>query len=131
MAPDPLLKLRQLCLAFPESSEKIAWGEPTFRAKDKLFAMYASAGTHHGAGRPAVWIKAKPENQALVIADDSARYFRPPYVGPSGWIGAWLDKRPPWSAIQGLLEDGFRQVAPRKVLAMLDAASLLSSTRRR
>ena len=122
MAPDPLLKLRALCLAFPESSEKLAWGEPTFRAKDKLFAMYASAGTHHGAGRPAVWIKAKPENQALVIADDPTRYFKPAYVGPSGWIGVWLDKRPPWSAIQGLLEDGYRQVAPRKVLALLDGA---------
>ncbi len=131
MAPDPLLKLRALCLAFPESSEKLAWGEPTFRAKDKLFAMYAGAGNHHGAGRPAAWIKAKPENQALVIADDPARYFKPAYVGPSGWIGVWLDKRPPWSAIQGLLEDGFRQVAPRKVLALLDGAATRPTVRGR
>jgi predicted DNA-binding protein (MmcQ/YjbR family) len=120
MPADPLPKLRSLCLAFPASSEKEAWGEPTFRAKDKLFAMYASASNHHGGGRPAVWIKAKPENQALVIADDPDRYFKPPYVGPSGWIGVWLDRRPPWKAIASLLDDGFRQVAPRKVLALLD-----------
>jgi hypothetical protein len=120
-----------LCLAFPVSSEKIAWGEPTFRAKEKLFAMYASASTHHGNGRPAVWIKARPENQALVIASDPARYFKPPYVGPGGWIGVWLDKRPPWSAIAELLEDGFRQVAPRKVVAALDGAPVTRIPRRR
>ncbi len=53
MPTDPLLRLRQLCLAFPEGTEKVAWGAPTFRAKDKLFAMYASADSHHGSGRPA------------------------------------------------------------------------------
>ena len=129
MPPDPLIRLRAMCLAFPASSEKLAWGEPTFRAKDKLFATYASPTNHHGAGRPAAWIKAKPENQALVIAADPARYFKPPYVGPSGWIGVWLDKRPPWAAIEALLEDGFRQVAPRKVLAEMDGVSAVRKSR--
>jgi predicted DNA-binding protein (MmcQ/YjbR family) len=123
---DPVIKLRDLCLAFPESAEKEAWGAPTFRVKDKLFAMYASAGTHHGSGRPAAWIKAKPANQALVIESDPARYFKPPYVGPSGWIGVWLDKRPPWGAIASLLDDGFRLVAPKKVLAAMDVAEMPS-----
>ncbi len=108
---DPLIRLRELCLAFPEATEKEAWGAPTFRAKGRLFAMYASADTHHGGGRPAVWIKAMPANQVLVIEDNPERYFKPPYVGPGGWIGVWLDKRPPWSAIHSLLEDGVRQVA--------------------
>lgn len=120
MPPDPLIRLRELCLAFPGSTEKEAWGEPTFRGGTKLFAMYASASNHHGAGRPAVWIKAMPANQELVIAADPARYFKPPYVGPSGWIGVWLDKRPPWASVAALLEDGFRQVAPKKVVAAMD-----------
>jgi hypothetical protein len=123
MAADPLPRLRALCLALPASSEKLAWGEPTFRAKDKLFAMYASPGNHHGAGRPAVWIKAMPANQQLMIADDPDRYFKPPYVGPSGWIGVWLDKRPPWTVVRALLEDGYRQVAPKKLLAAAVAAT--------
>jgi predicted DNA-binding protein (MmcQ/YjbR family) len=127
---DPLLRLRPICLAFPEATEKEAWGAPTFRVKDKLFAMYAKADNHHGSGRPAVWIKAKPANQALVIESDPARYFKPAYVGPSGWIGVWLDKRPPWSAIQSLLDDGFRQVAPRKVLAAMDGGSAPTGRRR-
>ena len=129
MSTDPLIRLRTLCLALPESSEKVAWGEPTFRVKDKLFAMYASADNHHGAGRPAVWIKAKPENQRLVVADDPERYFKPPYVGPTGWIGVWLDKRPPWAAVAALLEDGFRQAAPKTVLAAMDGLSTVPARR--
>lgn len=120
MPVDPIVRLRALCLALPEATEKLAWGAPTFRVKDKLFAMYAQADNHHGSGRPAVWVKAMPANQSLVIADDPARYFKPAYVGPSGWIGVWLDKRPPWAAVEALLEDGFRQVAPKKVLATMD-----------
>lgn len=52
MRPNPLSRLRKLCLALPEAHEVRAWGEPTFRVRNKLFAMYASAGTHHGNGRP-------------------------------------------------------------------------------
>lgn len=131
MPTDPIDRLRALCLALPEATEKVAWGAPTFRVKDKLFAMYASSDTHHGGGRPAVWIKAMPTNQALVIADDPVRYFKPPYVGPGGWIGVWLDKRPPWAAVEALLEDGFRQVAPKKFLAAMDGATTTPKAKRR
>jgi len=61
---DPLARVRALCLALPEAHEVVAWGEPTFRVRNKLFAMYASAGNHHGAGRAAVWIKAARSSQA-------------------------------------------------------------------
>ena len=120
MSAEPLIRLRALCLALPDSFEKVSHGEPTFWATKKMFAMYASAANHHGGGRPAVWIKATPMNQALVIGDYPERYFKPPYVGPGGWIGVWLDKRPPWTAVAALLEDGFRQVAPKAVLAKMD-----------
>ena len=130
MPVDPIVRLRALCLALPEATEKLAWGAPTFRVKDKLFAMYAQADNHHGSGRPAVWVKAMPANQSLVIADDPARYFKPAYVGPSGWIGVWLDKRPPWAAVEALLEDGFRQVAPKKVLATMDGVPAPKAKRR-
>jgi hypothetical protein len=78
MASSPLTKLRKLCLALPEAHEVEAWGEPTFRVKNKLFATYASSGNHHGAGRPAVWLKAAPGNQALMVRAAPDRYFVPP-----------------------------------------------------
>lgn len=119
MPPTPLVRVRKLCLALPEAHEVEAWGEPTFRVRNKMFATYASAGNHHGAGRAAVWVKAAPENQSLVIAADPDRYFKPPYVGPSGWIGVWVDKKPDWAALAELLRDGYARTAPKKLLALL------------
>lgn len=113
---DVLDRVRALCLALPDAHEVEAWGEPTFRVRNKLFAMYASPGNHHGRGRPAVWIKAKAENQRLLMELEPTRYHAPPYVGPSGWVGMWLDKRPRWREVEELLRDGYRQVAPKRLL---------------
>jgi predicted DNA-binding protein (MmcQ/YjbR family) len=117
--PSPIVKLRALCLALPEAHEVIAWGEPTFRIRNKMFATFASPTNHHGGGRPAVWIKASPANQQLMIDADPSRYFSPPYVGPSGWIGVWLDAKPDWSEVAALLRDGYRAIAPKKLAAAL------------
>jgi hypothetical protein len=118
--PSPLTRLRKLCLTLPEAHEVEAWGEPTFRVRNKLFAMYAAPNNHHGAGRPAVWCKAAPGNQALMVRAEPERYFVPPYVGPSGWVGVWLDRNPGWSEVKDLMEDSYRLVAPRKLVAVLD-----------
>lgn len=96
-----------------------AWGEPTFRVRNKIFAMYASASTHHGAGRPAVWICATHVEQDFALRDRPDRYFSPPYVGPGGWIGAWLDRKPPWKEIAELLRDGYRRRAPKTLAARI------------
>ena len=97
-----------------------AWGEPTFRIRNKLFAMYASAGNHHGAGRPAVWCKAAPGNQQLMIEAEPRRFFRPPYVGPSGWVGVWLDGRVRCSQLADLLLGSYRMTAPKRLLARIE-----------
>ncbi len=120
MAPRPLTRLRRLCLALPEAHEVEAWGEPTFRVRNKLFAMYAAAGNHHGAGRPAVWLKAGPGNQAVMVEAAPERFFVPPYVGPSGWVGAWLDGAADWDELAHLVRDAYRLVAPRRLAARLD-----------
>ena len=120
MPTSPIARLRRLCLALPEAHEVEAWGAPTFRVRNKLFAMYAAAGNHHGAGRAAVWCKATPVNQALMLEAAPDRFFVPPYVGPSGWVGIWLDKKPDWTEVSSLLEDGYRLVAPKRLVATLE-----------
>jgi hypothetical protein len=119
MPRNPLPRVRKLALSLPESHEVEAWGEPTFRVKNKVFAMYAHANNHHGGGRNAVWCKAKPVNQSLMISASPDRFFSPPYVGPSGWIGVWLDGEVDWDELLELLRDGYRMTAPKKVLALL------------
>ncbi len=121
MTPRPLLRLRKLSLALPEAHEVEAHGEPTFRVKNKVFAMYADASNHHGNGRPAVWIKAAPGNQAAMVRTDPKRFFVPPYVGPSGWVGVYLDDVVDWDEMADLLRDAYRLIAPKKFLAQLDA----------
>ena len=114
-------RLRRICLALPETTEVEAWGEPTFRVKGKIFAMHSSSGTHHATDdRPAVWILSVSVEQDFVVRARPDRYFKPPYVGPSGWIGAWLDRNPPWAEIEELLRDGWRRRAPKKIAALLE-----------
>ena len=62
MPPRPLARLASL-FALPEAHEVEAWGEPTFRVRNKIFAMYAHANNHHGGGRHAVWLKAESGEQ--------------------------------------------------------------------
>jgi predicted DNA-binding protein (MmcQ/YjbR family) len=95
----PLEKLRRLCLALPDTWEKISHGEPTFFVKKRSFAMFASADNHHGAGRYAVWCKATHTTQDLLVSKSPDRYFVPPYAGPAGWVGIYLDRRPKWSDV--------------------------------
>lgn len=115
--PKQLVRLRKFCLSLPEAHEVTAWGEPTFRVKNKMFATYAGAHNHHGGGREAVWCKAAPDSQSIMVRARPDRYFVPPYVGPSGWVGIWLDKRPAWKEIEEVLVDGYMLVAPRRLLA--------------
>lgn len=120
MPDDPLIRLRALCLGLPDAHEKVAWGAPTFRVRDKLFAMYANAESHHGGGRPAVWCKGLASNQDLLVGLHPERYFVPPYVGPSGWVGIYLDRRPRWADVAELVTEGYRLIAPKRLLAALD-----------
>ncbi|HUF29987.1 MAG TPA: MmcQ/YjbR family DNA-binding protein [Gemmatimonadaceae bacterium] len=121
MPPRPLAKLRKLCLALPEAHEVEAWGAPTFRVRNKMFATFASASTHHGEGRHAVWCKAAPENQQLLVQSNPGRFFAPPYVGPSGWIGVYLDGDVDWDDVRELVHDGYRMIAPKRLLTLLDS----------
>ncbi len=117
--PIPLARLRSLCLAFPEAHEVEAWGAPTFRVKNKLFAMHASPENHHGAGREAVWVKATHMTQDLLVRAQPTRYFVPPYVGKSGWVGVKLDGRTGWKTLADLLRDAYVLTAPKKLVALL------------
>jgi hypothetical protein len=119
MAKDPLAALRRLCLALPETTERISHGEPTWFVRDKkVFVMYAN---HHHDDRLAFWCAALPDAQEILVGTDPDRFFVPPYVGHRGWLGVRLDVAPDWNQIGDLVADAWRTVAPRKLLAELDA----------
>jgi hypothetical protein len=86
-------RLRKLCLSFPEATEKLSHGEPTWFCK-KVFCSLSN--DHHGDG------------------------YRPPYVGPSGWIGVRLDVDPDWDEIAAIVTEAYRLIAPKRLVQQLD-----------
>ena len=81
-------RVRRICLAMTETSEKLSHGAPTFFARKRTFAMFVN--NHHNDGHIAVWTAATPGDQAALTAASPKTYFRPPYVGVKGWIGIEL-----------------------------------------
>ena len=113
-------RLRKICMALPEANERVSHGEPTwFAGKGKVFAMLDDH--HHGAAHLAVWLPQPVGAQEMLIESDPERFFRPPYVGASGWVGVVLDTRPDWQAVARLIRDAYVHVATRKLVAKLDA----------
>lgn len=115
MKEDPVDRLRDICLVLPEATERGGVGDPTFRVRDKIFAM------QHGVdGRPSMWCKAPPGLQYALVRSDSERFFVPPYVGHHGWVGLWLDVEIDWDEVAGLVEESYRMTAPKRLSALLD-----------
>lgn len=111
-------RLRGICLALPEAGERISHGEPTwFAGKGKVFAMLDDH--HHGAEHLSVWLPQPPGVQEMLVEADPARFFRPPYVGPRGWVGVVLDTKPDWAMVERLVRDAFVHVATKKLIARL------------
>ena len=114
----PLERLRSIVATFPETSERLSHGAPTFWGGRKTFANFVD--NHHGDGRIAVWCKATLDAQEDLIAMDPEIFFRPAYVGHKGWVGIRVDRDVDWDLIADLLEDGYRSVAPRRAIRLLD-----------
>jgi len=115
---DPLERVRAICLALPETSERPSHGAPTFFIRGKRsFVMYLD--DHHGDGRLAIWCAAPLGAQDELVETAPERYFVPPYVGHRGWIGLRLDRDAAWSEVEAVIEDAFLAAAP---VRLADAA---------
>ncbi len=106
-------RLRAICLALPEAAEKEAWGDATFRVRDRIFAMVKT-----GDGRISVWCKAPPGGQQMLVEADPGRFFVPPYVGPKGWVGVRLDDGPDWGEVERIVRRSFSLVAPMRLATL-------------
>jgi hypothetical protein len=108
-------RLRAICLALPDVSERQSHGEPTwFWKAKKAFVTYAD---HHHDDRLAFWCAAPAGVQVELVADRPGIFFRPPYVGGRGWFGVRLDvstdQWPDWDEITEIVHDAYRVVSGR------------------
>ena len=103
-------RLRRLCLSISGTIEKLSHGEPTFFTPKRVFAMFAN--NHHGDGHIAVWLPVGPGVQAALIEEAPEIFFRPPYVGPAGWVGVELSKvDDDW--LGSLIREAFQLIATK------------------
>ena len=115
-----LTAVRTICLALPEVSERLSHGSPAWFVRGKkTVAMFVD--DHHGDGILGIWCPALPGVQEEMVALEPERFFRPPYVGPSGWLGVLLDRDVDWDEVRGILTDSYRKVAPKALVKKLDA----------
>jgi hypothetical protein len=114
--PAILERVRELCLALPETTERLSHGRPAFFVRGKkTFVMYLD--NHHDDGRLALWCAAPDGMQHALVDADPERYFVPPYVGHRGWLGVRLDRDLPWEQIAGAIDDAYLTVAPKRLIA--------------
>jgi hypothetical protein len=123
IARSGLDRLRAICLALPEAVEKETWDLPTFRVRDKIFAM-ATIGE-----RPlALWCKAPAGSQAILVGADPRRFFVPPYVGHKGWVGMRLGSGVDWREVAVLVTRSYRLTAPKRIAAVLGDGGITGET---
>jgi hypothetical protein len=114
-----LARLRDVCFALPEVTERLSHGSPTWFVRGKkTVATYVD--NHHGDGRLAIWCPAPPGVQGTLVTGEPDRFFVPAYVGHRGWLGVRLDRDLDWDEVAGIIEDAYRMVAPKKLVAELD-----------
>ncbi|WP_116996649.1 MmcQ/YjbR family DNA-binding protein [Desertimonas flava] len=119
-AAEALERVREICLGLPEVSERLSHGSPAWFVRGKkTVAMFVD--DHHGDGILGIWCPAFPGVQAEMVEAEPERFFRPPYVGPSGWLGVRLDRDVSWDEVASIVTDSFRKVAPKTLVAKLDA----------
>jgi hypothetical protein len=118
-AETALARVRELCLALPETSERPSHGAPTFFIREKR-SFVTFHDDHHGDGRLAIWCAAPPGAQAMLVGAAPDTYFVPAYVGHLGWLGMRLDRGAPWDEVAGVIEDAWLERAPKRLVAALE-----------
>jgi|HubBroStandDraft_6_1064221.scaffolds.fasta_scaffold95377_4 hypothetical protein len=122
-----LSRVRRICSSMSGATEKLSHGAPTFFSPDRVFATFAD--NHHVDGRVAVWLPAAAGVQEALIEEAPEIYFRPPYVGPSGWVGVELS-RVDDEQLGALIRESFRLVSLKSAASRRAKPSDSARTRR-
>src|SRR5256885_9983205 len=108
----PLARVRKICLALPETTERQSHGATSFFIREKVcFVNYMDY--HHNDGRLALWCACPRGMRDGLVKAQPDRYFVPPYVGFRGWIGVRLDRAPEWDDVECVIRDAYLAVAER------------------
>lgn len=114
MSTKQIQRVQRVCLALPETIEKLSHGEPTWFVRKKVFAMFSN--NHHNDGHISVVMAAPPGVQAMLIEASPEKFYKPPYVGGRGWIGLELANITD-DELAFHVSEAWRLIAPKKLVA--------------
>jgi predicted DNA-binding protein (MmcQ/YjbR family) len=112
-----LASMRNICLALPDASEGLQFGQPVWRAGKKVFAQ---AYCYEEVWRVAFWVGV----HAQLLMTDDPRYTIPPYIGHNGWIAIDVSRKLNERELQPLALESYRHFALKKMLAKLPGSHL-------
>ena len=104
-------RIRKFCLSLPDTTEKIAGGELTYRVRERIFVMFDN--NHHHGDQIAIWCSAPDGAQEALVASDPKNFFVPPYVGKGGWLGVRVDCGLPFKTLVALVEQAYHTTAAK------------------
>ena len=116
-----MTRLRAICLALPEVTERPSHSAPTWFVRGKKSFVMLWADGHHDHRFPHLWCAAPAGVQEELVDTDPERFCRPPYVGHRGWLGVRLDRGVDWAEIAEMCRDAYCCVAPKTLVAQLEA----------
>jgi predicted DNA-binding protein (MmcQ/YjbR family) len=116
MPTDPLRKVTEICLAFPEATIERQGSHATFRVRKKVFAYFLD--NHHGDGIVSVCVKTRLGENVDLARQRPAQFYLPAYIGPRGWVGVRLDvPKVSWDDVASFIASSFAIVAPKTLAA--------------
>ena len=113
-------ELGEICAAYPDAALDHPWGENVYKVHGKVFAFL-------NIYRDALYVTLKlPASQGVALAEpfaEAARY----HLGQAGWVTARFegDMSVPVDVLAVWIDESYRSIAPRKLVAKLDAAGAL------
>jgi len=114
--PDPLRRVSEICLAFPEATIERHGSHATFRVRKKVFAYFLD--NHHGDGIVSVCVKTRLGENADLARQRPSQFYLPAYIGPRGWVGIRLDvPKISWDDVASFIASSFAIVAPKTLAA--------------
>ena len=117
---EQIQRVRRICNALPETTEKISHGEPTWFVRKKVYAMFSN--NHHNDGHVAVTVPAAIGIQAALIKASPEKFYKPPYVGVRGWIGIELE-RVSDEELAMHIKEAWKMIAPPKLVSQTSAVA--------
>jgi hypothetical protein len=122
-----LRRVREIALALPKVNERLSHGAPCFFVRDKRPLCYFHDDDFDERGRVSLMCPAGPGVAEAFVAAAPRRFYRPATSARgvfSDWLGLFLDDsgddRVDWDHVASIIEDAYRVIAPKRLVARLD-----------